>query len=128
MNRPVKASSSSNYSFWPTKASVQSPSSSSSSTDSLSPATKKQPIARSKIPYKIFYPMKSQYESGSMEGDSTDQFDDIDPRTEWIGLTPLDMVQNIVSLAQKSPEFSAGLRGSLRNFLTSDIKCPGESS
>jgi len=63
-----------------------------------------------------------------MEGDSTDQFDDIDPRTEWIGLTPLDMVQNIVSLAQKSPEFSAGLRGSLRNFLTSDIKCPGESS
>ena len=121
MNRPAKVVPNSNFSFWPTDVSVPAliKSSSSSSSDSLDPATKKPPAASFK-PHKLLYPMKSRHDLGSTKKRASEQADDLLPQTKWVGLTPLDMVQNIVSLAEKSPEFSAEIRASsLRNFLTS---------
>lgn len=94
------------------------------SSSSSSSATKKISQPAALFPHKLLYPMKEAQHDSGKKGSEEDQATVLVPQTcqTWLGLTPLEMIQKIVSLAEsKSPNFGAGLRGSsLRAFLTID--------
>ena len=73
------------------------------SSDSSSAPTRKNPPAASFKPHPLLYPLKESHSDGP-------------PKQKWVGLTPLDMIQQICSLAEKSPK-AAESSSSLLAFL-----------
>ncbi|KAL7548400.1 hypothetical protein ACHAWF_011687 [Thalassiosira exigua] len=86
----------------------------SSSSDSSNPAAKKFTSFK---PHKLLYPLRESQKVGELGENSGGLL----LQTQWVGLTPLDMVQEIVSLAEMtSPEFGSELPlrcSSLKTFL-----------